>query len=111
MDFIACCLYKLSPKITGNHRSHRFNIFTYKERNVSQVTCNIQKVGPSATQDTLKSLRSLDEGKTSIVTVRVTRKWEELDFMSTNDVTSIDMVIVDKRVVVESWSCDRKEFC
>ncbi|RZC89240.1 hypothetical protein C5167_030935 [Papaver somniferum] len=63
----------------------------------SQVTCNIQKVGPSATQDTLKSLRSLDEGKTSIVTVRVTRKWEELDFMSTNDVTSIDMVIVDEQ--------------
>ncbi|XP_026402931.1 uncharacterized protein LOC113298409 [Papaver somniferum] len=63
----------------------------------SQVTCNIHKVGPSATQDTLKSLRSLDEGKTSIITVRVTRKWEELDFMSTNDVTSIDMVIVDEQ--------------
>ncbi|XP_026434422.1 replication protein A 70 kDa DNA-binding subunit C-like isoform X1 [Papaver somniferum] len=63
----------------------------------SQVTCNIHKVGPLATQDTLKSLPSLDEGKTSIVTVRVTRKWEELDFMSTNDVTSIDMVIVDEQ--------------
>ncbi|KAI3883846.1 hypothetical protein MKW92_052536 [Papaver armeniacum] len=52
----------------------------------SQVTCNIQKVGPSATQDVLKSLPSLDEGKT-------------LDFMSTNDVTSIDMVIVDKQLL------------
>ncbi|RZC71905.1 hypothetical protein C5167_035034 [Papaver somniferum] len=63
----------------------------------SHVTCNIRKVGPSATQDTLKSLRSLDEGRASIVTIRVTRKWEELDFMSTNDVTSIDMVIVDEQ--------------
>ncbi|RZC56373.1 hypothetical protein C5167_015228 [Papaver somniferum] len=50
-----------------------------------------------AIHDKLKSLRSLDEGKSSGVTVRVTKKWEELDFMSTNDVTSVDMVIVDEQ--------------
>ncbi|KAI3854876.1 hypothetical protein MKW92_004097 [Papaver armeniacum] len=52
----------------------------------SQVTCKLQKVGSSTTHDTLKRLRSLDEGKT-----------KELDFMSTNDVTSVDMVIIDEQ--------------
>ncbi|RZC78602.1 hypothetical protein C5167_002810 [Papaver somniferum] len=33
MDLIACCIYKLSPKITGKHQYHRFNIFPDKERN------------------------------------------------------------------------------
>ncbi|KAI3899142.1 hypothetical protein MKW92_051486 [Papaver armeniacum] len=64
----------------------------------SQVTSKLQKVGSSATHDTLKILRSPDEGKTSIITVCVTRIWEELDFMSTNDVTSVvDMAIVDEQ--------------
>ncbi|RZC81452.1 hypothetical protein C5167_044034 [Papaver somniferum] len=63
----------------------------------SQVTCKLQKVVCSTTHDTLKILRSLEKGKTSIITVRVTRKWEELDFMSTNDITSVDMVTVDEQ--------------
>ncbi|KAI3936986.1 hypothetical protein MKX01_015201, partial [Papaver californicum] len=63
----------------------------------SQVNCITQKVSPSATQDSSKSLRSLDKGKSSVFTVRVTRKWEESDFMSTNDVISVDMVIVDEQ--------------
>ncbi|KAI3925816.1 hypothetical protein MKX01_003375 [Papaver californicum] len=49
----------------------------------SQLNCTFQKVASSATQD-------------NFVTVRVTRKWEELNFMSTNNVTSVDIVIVDE---------------
>ncbi|RZC55080.1 hypothetical protein C5167_013932 [Papaver somniferum] len=64
-----------------------------------QINITAQQVPSSATQDKLKSLRSLDEGKSSGVTVRVTNKWEELDFMSANDVTSVDMVIVDEKLV------------
>ncbi|KAI3901444.1 hypothetical protein MKW92_019823 [Papaver armeniacum] len=63
----------------------------------SQINITPHQVPSSATQDKLKSLRSLDEGKSSGVTVRVTRKWEELDFISSNDVTSVDMVIVDEQ--------------
>ncbi|KAI3993075.1 hypothetical protein MKX01_009818, partial [Papaver californicum] len=48
----------------------------------SQVNCKLTKVGSSVTQDNFKSLLSLEEGKSSAVTVRVTRKWEELDFVS-----------------------------
>ncbi|KAI3974262.1 hypothetical protein MKX01_030931 [Papaver californicum] len=61
-----------------------------------QLNCTPPKVGPSATQDMFKSLRYLQEGRSSSVTVRVSRKWEELEFLSTNDVTSVDMVIVDE---------------
>ncbi|KAI3985221.1 hypothetical protein MKX01_036949 [Papaver californicum] len=63
----------------------------------SQMNCKHQKVVSSATQDNFKSLRSLDKGKSRVVTVRATRKWKELDFMSTNNVTSVDMVIVDEQ--------------
>ncbi|RZC65130.1 hypothetical protein C5167_008812 [Papaver somniferum] len=63
----------------------------------SQININPQQVPSSVAQDKSKSLRSLDEKKSSVVTVRVTRKWEELDFMSTNDVTIVDMVIVDEQ--------------
>ncbi|KAI3990007.1 hypothetical protein MKX01_003710 [Papaver californicum] len=63
----------------------------------SQMNFKPQKVASSATQDNFKSLISLDEGKSSVVTVRVTRKWKELDFTSTNDVTSVDMVMVDEQ--------------
>ncbi|KAI3902984.1 hypothetical protein MKW92_009103 [Papaver armeniacum] len=62
----------------------------------SQINAKPQRSTIFRLPDKLKSLRSLDEGKTNVVTVRVTRKWEELNFMSTNDVTSVDMVIVDE---------------
>ncbi|KAI3983506.1 hypothetical protein MKX01_038926 [Papaver californicum] len=64
----------------------------------SQVNCKLTKVGSSVTRDNFKSLRSLGEGKSSVVTVLVTRKWEELDFMSTNGVTSVDMIMVDEQL-------------
>ncbi|KAI3985876.1 hypothetical protein MKX01_026662 [Papaver californicum] len=67
----------------------------------AQLNYTPLKVGPSATQDMFKSLRYLQEGRSNSVTVRVTRKWEELDFFSTNDVTSVDMVIVDEELVRE----------
>ncbi|KAI3872834.1 hypothetical protein MKW92_000354 [Papaver armeniacum] len=53
-------------------------------RNAIADELKTSKGSISATQDNIKSFRSLDEGKLSIITVRVTRKWEELDFMSTN---------------------------
>ncbi|KAI3949542.1 hypothetical protein MKW92_021294, partial [Papaver armeniacum] len=61
----------------------------------SQVKCNPPMVA-SDTQDNFKYLRSLEEGKSSAVTVRGTRKREELDYRSTNEVTSVDMVIVEE---------------
>ncbi|RZC69776.1 hypothetical protein C5167_032914 [Papaver somniferum] len=83
MDSIDCCFYKLSPKIADQHQSHRFvtNLEPFQmdipveskvvvllptEKPMApQITCKLQKVGSSATHDTLKSLRSLDEEKTS----------------------------------------------
>ncbi|KAI3905051.1 hypothetical protein MKX01_017297 [Papaver californicum] len=81
-----------------------------------QITCEPQKIGTSATQNKSKSLRSLGERNYSVVTVRVTRTWEELDFMCTNDVTIIDYMIVDKHgdeldVVIPKnliWKFDKK---
>ncbi|KAI3949544.1 hypothetical protein MKW92_021296 [Papaver armeniacum] len=58
----------------------------------------------SATQDNFKYLRSLEEGKSSAVTVRGTRKREELDYRSTNEVTSVDMVIVDEETSDSWWN-------
>ncbi|KAI3905233.1 hypothetical protein MKX01_017479 [Papaver californicum] len=81
-----------------------------------QITCEPHEIGTSATQDSSKSLHSLGEGNFSAVTVRVTRKWEELDFMSTNDITIIYCVIVDEQgnelyVVIPKnliWNFDKK---
>ncbi|KAI3977510.1 hypothetical protein MKX01_000423 [Papaver californicum] len=63
-----------------------------------------------------ESTLALGEANSYVVTVRVTRKWEELDFMCTNDVTSIDCVIVDEQgdelhVVIQKnliWKFDKK---
>ncbi|RZC60276.1 hypothetical protein C5167_022031 [Papaver somniferum] len=44
----------------------------------AQVKCNPPKVGFSANQENFKCLRSAEEGKSNAVTVRVTRKWEEV---------------------------------
>ncbi|KAI3932896.1 hypothetical protein MKX01_031878 [Papaver californicum] len=61
----------------------------------SQITLGLPNAGTSDGQYRLNCFRSLDEGNTESVVVRVTRKWEELDFMFTHDVTSVDLVIVD----------------
>ncbi|RZC91749.1 hypothetical protein C5167_027814 [Papaver somniferum] len=44
----------------------------------AKVKCNPPKVGFSAKQENFKCLRSAEEGKSNVVTVRVTRKWEEV---------------------------------
>ncbi|KAI3905091.1 hypothetical protein MKX01_017337 [Papaver californicum] len=62
----------------------------------SQLNCTPPKVGLSPTQDTFKRLRYLQEGRSNSISVRMSRKWEELDFLSTNDITSVDMVFVDE---------------
>ncbi|KAI3865332.1 hypothetical protein MKX03_037310 [Papaver bracteatum] len=78
----------------------------------SQINIKPQQVPSSDTQDNLKSLRSLDEEKSSVVTVRVIREWEELDFMSTNNLTSFSMVfgdelhaIIPKNII---WKFDKR---
>ncbi|KAI3974337.1 hypothetical protein MKX01_031006 [Papaver californicum] len=58
----------------------------------SQLNCNLQRVSSSATQAKFKSLRSLEKGNSSSVTVHVTRKWED-----------VDMVIVDEEVYSISY--------
>ncbi|KAI3983978.1 hypothetical protein MKX01_035105 [Papaver californicum] len=77
-----------------------------------QIICEPQKIGISTTQDNSKSLCLLGEGNSSVVIVRVTRKWEDLDFMSTDDITSIDYVIGDELYVVIPknliWKFDKK---
>ncbi|RZC46686.1 hypothetical protein C5167_039635 [Papaver somniferum] len=44
----------------------------------AQVNYNPPKLGFSATQDNFKCLRLAEEGKSNVVTVRMTRKWEEV---------------------------------
>ncbi|KAI3905640.1 hypothetical protein MKX01_036549 [Papaver californicum] len=83
----------------------------------SQLNCTSLEVGISATKDMFKSLGSLQEGESRCVIVRVSRKPEELDFMSTTDVTSVDVFESELHAVIPKnliWKYDklvREGFC
>ncbi|KAI3985813.1 hypothetical protein MKX01_026599 [Papaver californicum] len=62
----------------------------------SQIIDKNQKVLSSTSQGIHKSFRSMNETRSTLLIVHVTKKREELNFICTNDVTNVDMVIVDK---------------
>ncbi|KAI3984010.1 hypothetical protein MKX01_035137 [Papaver californicum] len=61
----------------------------------SQITLNLRNAGTSDEKYSLNCFGFLTEGNIGSVVVRVTRKWEEFDFMFTHGITSVDLVIVD----------------
>lgn len=61
-----------------------------------------QKVGSSAIKKNIfKSFRALEVGKLCVVTVRVTRNWEKIHFMCANDITVVEIVVVDEQVATQ----------
>ncbi|KAI3996469.1 hypothetical protein MKX01_001307 [Papaver californicum] len=66
----------------------------------SQITVALPNAGNSDGHYNLNCFPSLYDSKTESVVVRVTRKWEEFDFMFTHEVTSVDLVIVDAQMML-----------
>ncbi|RZC75382.1 hypothetical protein C5167_050868 [Papaver somniferum] len=53
---------------------------------------------------TFSHIGEAEEGTKCMTRVRISIKWNELDFMATNEVTSLDDFMLDDNVIVQSSS-------
>ncbi|KAI3983970.1 hypothetical protein MKX01_035097 [Papaver californicum] len=60
----------------------------------SQIVTSTSK-RPAITYKTFSHITEAEEGEKWITRVRISRKWNELDFMGTNEVTSLDVFMLD----------------
>ncbi|RZC72182.1 hypothetical protein C5167_035379 [Papaver somniferum] len=63
---------------------------------VSQITCSTSKTVPRSTYKRFKQLRDMAEGENWMTRVMISRTWNELDFLGTNEVQSLDLLMIDE---------------
>ncbi|XP_026450160.1 uncharacterized protein LOC113350260 isoform X2 [Papaver somniferum] len=64
----------------------------------SQTVNNPSKI-PASTYKTFSHIGKAEEGTKWMTRVRISRKWNELDFMGTYEVTSLDVFMLDDNII------------
>ncbi|KAI3943117.1 hypothetical protein MKW92_019460, partial [Papaver armeniacum] len=62
----------------------------------SQITCSPSKTVPRSTYKSFKQLPDMAEGENWMTRVMISRTWNEVDFLGTNEVQSLDLLMIDE---------------
>ncbi|KAI3984187.1 hypothetical protein MKX01_011141 [Papaver californicum] len=67
----------------------------------SQIACITSKFVPSSIYKTFNQLADMVEGEAWKTRAMISRTWNEVDFMGTNEVTSLDLLMLDVNHKIE----------
>ncbi|KAI3883872.1 hypothetical protein MKX03_017335 [Papaver bracteatum] len=70
----------------------------------SQITCSTSKTVPRSTYKSFKQLPDMAEGENWMTRVMISRTWNEVDFLGTNEVQSLDLLMVDENIPRHKFS-------
>ncbi|KAI3881729.1 hypothetical protein MKW92_033007 [Papaver armeniacum] len=65
---------------------------------VNQIKCSPSKTVPKPTYKSFKQLPDMDEGEIWMTRVMISRTWNEVDFFGTNEVQSLDLLMIDENL-------------
>ncbi|XP_026442598.1 replication protein A 70 kDa DNA-binding subunit A-like [Papaver somniferum] len=62
----------------------------------SQITCSSSTYVPKSTYKSFKQLADMAEGENWMTRVMISRTWNEVDFLGTNEVQTFDLLMIDE---------------